>query len=259
MAQNNTNARSKIDELRNRVHKHDVHIEIGGSEKSILTSKEWNELITSVEARLMPEKLNNAVATATSAYWLGRNGDKLTEQYDTDNEAHFGFTTKALSVITVIKDIFDKIDETTFFCATNGDSQKFNFSGLIKSLIGNEVDCLVSVSDMESLNWLFKRLQFFCIDLLSDKGYKSAPEFYSVELLGGDFEIKKWIVPAAYVAAVFNTTENIIIEDDGIKISFNKTAPTVGEIFCESDDYCLTSVHDAIKSIMTDYFYNRIN
>jgi hypothetical protein len=251
---NVNNTTDKLAELRARVHKHDVKLIIG-EKTTIIPAREWHNKIESAEAMLLPEKFSDSVATAISAYWLARQADKLTEQYGV-NESHFGFTMRPIAVVNEITAIFNCIDKLVFFSATNGDNEKFNTKNLIKSLVGDEENCIVHIQDMEILNWLFKRVEFFCSDLLKDQGYNNIPEFYCATLLGKG-GIKDWMVPANYVAATFNTTDDIIvIGDDGLCITFEKASPTVGEIFYNNDDYCLASVHDAIKNIMTDYFYN---
>lgn len=256
MAEKKNNAKNvnatKLAELHASVHKHDVKITIGENTTTI-PAREWRDKIESAEAMLMPEKLTNSVATAISTYGLARQGDELTET--NSNESHFGFTMVPVAVVNEITLIFNYIDKMIFFSSTNGDNEKFNIKNIIKSLVGDEENCIVHVKDMESLNWLFKRVQFFCSDLIKDQGYNDIPEFYDVMLLGKG-GVKYWIVPANYVTAIFNTTDDIIIEDDGLKITFEKRIPAAGEIFYEDDEYSVVSVHDAIKNIMTDYFYN---
>lgn len=252
-AKKNVNTTDMLTELSARVHKHDVKLIID-EKTTIIPAREWRKKLESAEAMLMPEKLNNTVATAISNYWLAQQGDELTEH--NVYESHFGFTMRHIGVINEITAIFNCIDKLVFFSATNGDNEKFNIKNIIKSLVGDESNCIVHVQDMEILNWLFKRVSFFCLDLLRDQGYNNIPEFYDVTILGKG-GVKDWLVPANYVAAVFDTTaENIIIEDDGLRIGFSKSMATEREIFYEDDEYSVVSVHDAIKNLMTDYFYN---
>lgn len=229
---------------------------IVGEKITAISAKEWYNKIESAEAKLFPEKFSNSTAAAVSSYKLAVIADLYTQKYASFNEAHFGFTVRPTVIVNKIKEIYDIIDNMIFFAATNGDNEKFDCSKLIKALIGDETNCLVSVQDMETLNWMFKRIQFFCMDLIRNNGYNSIPEFFQVEMLDVD-NIKSWFVPAEYVKAFFNSDNGIIIvEDDGLKIRFSKGAPTTEQLCFESDEYSVASVHDAIKNIMTDYFYN---
>ena len=256
MAKNNTNAGSKIAELKKRQHQHDIKIIKTGK---IITAEEWADIIESVRAHLTPKKFNITTATAISAFWAAFAADKMTEQYGASYESHFGFTTRPIAVIDELSEIFNNIDNMTFFAATNGDNEKFNITNIVKGLVGDEENCVVSVKDIEKLNWLFKRVEFFTTDIIRDQGYDIIPKFYDVIALG-KVGIKNWLVPAEHIAAVFNTTDdNIIIEDDGLQILFQKAIPTTDEICYESDSYSVVSVHDAIKNIMTDYFLNYLS
>jgi len=244
----------KLAELRARVHKHDVKINIG--EKTItIPAMEWCNKIESAEAKLFPEKFSDSVAAAISSYRLSMTAMYYTKQ--ANNESHFGVTIRPTAIIDKIKEIFNTIDNITFFAATYGDNEKFDWSKLARSLVGDEINCVVSAKDMDALDWMFTRLQFFCADIIRDQiGRKTVPEFYQVEMLDVD-NVKSWFVPAEYVKAFFDDdAETIIIEDDGVRIRFSKTAPTTEQLRFESDDYCLTSIYDSIKNIMTDYFYN---
>lgn len=253
---NNVNTTDKLAELKRRQRQHDVTISIDGETKTI-KEKEWLSMFESADAKLFPKKISDSVTAAISAYWFAQIADVYTKQYGSSNEAHFGFTMRPIAIVSEIKEIYDVIDNMIFFAATNGDNEKFDCSRLIKALIGDEMNCLVSVQDMETLNWMFKRLQFFCADLIRDNGYNSIPEYYQVEMLG-EVGVKSWFVPAEYVKSFFESddAEVIIVEDDGLKICFSKGAPTTEQISCESDEYSVVSIHDAFKRIMIDYFYS---
>ena len=249
MTKNNKNASRRTNN-----HQHDVTIETSAGNKKTISNKEWWSLLEKPEAKLLPKKLNNTVATATSAFWLAKVGDKLTEQ--NGRTSHFGFTTRPIAAIDEITKIFNSIDNMIFFAATNGECDNFNFNIDITHIDDN---CLVSVSDIKKLNWMFKRVEFFCTDLIKGCQENRIPEFYNVELLG-KAGIRNWVVPAAHVATVFNiSTTNILIEDDGIEILFSKAAPAAEEIFWKSDKYLVVSVYDAIKNIMTDYYFNHLS
>jgi len=257
-AKKNVNNANKLAELKRRLHQHDVIIMIGDNDKRIAPAKVWSTLIESSVAQQQPEKLNLTVATATSAFWLAKAGDKLTEQYGTSHESHFGFTMRTVSEMNELKDIFSGIDYITMFSATNGECEKIDIKNIIKSFIGDDINCLVSVLDMEILNWIFKSVQFFCSDLLNDQGYTTPPQFYQVELLGEEI-VRSWLVTSKDVETLFTTDNSVLIEDDGVKILLSKAAPTVEEIFYENDNYSVVSVHNAIKNIMTDYFCNHLS
>ena len=244
----------KLAELRARVHKHDVKLIINGNITTI-PAREWYDKIESTEAKLFPKKFSNSVAAAISSYRLSMTAMLYTNQ--ANNESHFGVTIRPTIIIDKIKEIFNTIDNITFFAATNGDNEKFDWSKLTRSLVGDEINCVVSVKDIDALDWMFVRLQFFCADIIRDQiGCKTVPEFYKVEMIDVD-DIKSWFVPAEYVKAFFDSDgETIFIEDDGVKILFSKAAPTTEQLCFESDEYSVASVYDAIKNIMTDYFYN---
>lgn len=255
MAKNNTNAgSSKIAELKKRQHQHDVKIIKTGK---TITAEEWANIIE-VGANLTPKKFNITIATAIAAFWAAFAADKMTEQYGASHESHFGFTTRPIAVIDEITEIFNNIDNMTFFAATNGDNEKFNIKNIVKGLVGDEENCVVSVKDIESLNWLFRRVEFFATDIIRDQGYDIIPKFYEAIALG-EVGIKGWLVPAEDIVFTFKTTDDIIIEDDGLQILFQKAIPTTDEICYESDSYSVVSVHDAIKNIMTDYFLNHLS
>lgn len=260
MAEKNTNA-SKIAELKARVHKHDVHITSAAGDK-VISSKEWYSILTNDAATKKPPEFNPTAAMAISSYAAAAEGERLSRQYGTERESHFGFTYRPMEDITRMKELFETIDNIVFATATYCECDTIDLSTLVKSLVGNDVDVVVETETINKLNWMFKRVQFLCSDMLRDNGYDYIPKFFSVTAKKNDIIIGNWLVTAD-ISKVFGDDNDITITDgryititdDGMVIKFTPTVPTVGEIYKDDDDYCLVSFYDAIKNLVTEMYY----
>lgn len=252
---NATSKTSKIDELKARVHEHDVTIETSAGKKTI-TSKEWYSILTDNDAIKTPPKFNRATAIAISSYAAAAEGEKLSRQYGTKRESHFGFTYRTNEDIYRIQEMFLLI--STEILAISARFDIINLPKLVKALVGND-EAIVETESMEKLNWMFKNVQFICTDIIRDNGFDSIPKFYTVTAeKNGD--TKNWLVTAEYISKVFGGDDIITITDDGMNIKFTPVAlPVVAEIYYEDDEYCLVSFYDAIKNIVTDYFENKLS
>lgn len=247
---------SKLAELKARVHKHDITIKTSDGEKKVISRKEWCNILTDKGAVQKPPVFSLAVVTAISAYAAASEGEKLSRQYGTEHEAHFGFTHRSAEDIRRIKEMFEIIDHLTFATATYCECDTVDLSALVKALVGNDVDVVVESESMEKLNWMFKRVQFLCSDILRDNGFDNIPKFYSVNAEKNGIILENWLVTADYVSKVFGGGEDITITDDGMTIRFTPIViPAVAEIYEENDNYCLVSFYDAVKNLVTEMYY----
>lgn len=253
MTEKKKNATNKLDEIKARVHEHDVIIETS-VDKKVISSKEWYSILTNDGAVQKPPKFNLTTASSISSYAAATEGERLSRQYGTKHESHFGFTYRTTDDISRIKEMFLKIDNVILVAATRCDI--VNLPTLVKALVGNNTDAVVETESMEKLNWMFKNVQFFCTDILRDNGFNSILKFYDVTAEKNGIIIDNdWIITADYVSKVFGDG-NITITDDGMSIKFTPIiVPDVGKIYIEDNKYCLVSFYDAIKNLVTDMYY----
>jgi hypothetical protein len=152
--------------------------------------------------------------------------------------------------------VFEIIDHLTFATATYCECDTVDLTKLVKALVGNETDAVVESEGMEKLNWMFKRVQFLCADILSDNGFSNIPKFYSVNAEKNGIILEDWLVTSDYVFKVFGGDSAITITDDGMNIKFTPVVvPAISEIYSENDNYCLVSFYDAVKNLVTNMCY----
>lgn len=244
--------RTKLDELKERQHKHDVTIKTSAGVKTI-SDKEWLDILTNEGANMKPPEFTLTGAIALSSLLAAAEGEKITRQYGTQNEAHFGFTFRSIEDISVLEEMFKTIDKLTFAAATNGESDAFDLS-FGGGFVGNDVEeVVVEAHMMDKLNWMFNEVQFLCGDMLRDAGL-STIQFCAVTAEKNGIILGHWMVTADYVTKMFGDS-TVTISDDGMAIRFSPAVPTVGEIYSEDDNFCLTSFYEAIKNLVTDMRY----
>lgn len=244
-----TENKTKLDELKERRHRHDVTIKTSAGIKTI-SDKEWRSILTNEDANRKPPEFTLTAAKSISSLLAAAEGERLTRQYGTENESHFGFSFRTTDDIVRIKEMFEIIDNLTFVAATNGECENIDLSTLQLCLVGNDIeDVTVDVDFLERLNWMFSRVQFLCCDMVD-----SIPKFFSVTAEKNGIVLGHWLVTD--VNEVFGTVDdNIAISDDGMTIRFSPAVPTVGEIYSEDDNFCMASFYDAIKNLVSDMRY----
>lgn len=243
------------EDLQKRIHKHDVTISYKNVTSTIRHSDFTIKLGLANEEEL-PVFEKDTLEVLETLY-RAETLEEETRHYGTDQEEHFGYTSRELDEIEWVKINFNEIPNLIFSTATQCRNETFDFDKMVVSTDGT--NCVLNVELLEELHTMFDKVIGFCRDFLEDRHISMPHYFYAYSTHHNDGRM--WIVPVKEVMNVFGdyvaNQDYFEIEDDGFTISF-ETIPLAlfekEEFIKESDKYKLVHLSEAIRRIMIDYF-----
>ena len=242
------------EQLLERIHRHDVKVSYKDTTSTIRHFDFTMKLGLAIEELPVFEKDTLEVL---EALYRAEILEKETRHYGTDNEEHFGYTTRDSGDIEWVQINFNELPSLIFATATQCRNEAFDFNKLIVSTDGT--NCVLNVEMLEELHNMFQCVIGFCTDFLDDRHINAAHYFYVYPKNVADG--KMWIVSAKEISYVLG--DDIVkqdyfeIEDDGLTLAFDKISLSLferDEFIKDNDEYKLVHFSEAIRRIMIDYF-----